>query len=95
MLLAALTGEDARLLLEVVMKTEGYEYESEFARKNFAEGKAEGRAESMRQMVAALCKAHGIGWDRARAAAIAARTATELEQLALSISAERRWPDEA
>ena len=43
--LASLTKRDARALLEVVMKTDGYQYKSEWMKQNFAEGEAKGRAE--------------------------------------------------
>ena len=97
--LASLSKKDARALLEVVMKTEGFEYKSEWMRQNFAEGraagKAEGKAEGLREIVAALCGAHGLGWSDARAALVSAMSVTELERLVVRISADRRWPDDA
>ncbi|MCZ7687696.1 MAG: DUF4351 domain-containing protein [Sandaracinaceae bacterium] len=38
-------GDAARAALEALMRSGGYEYQSEFARRYFDEGKAEGRAE--------------------------------------------------
>ncbi|MBX3250911.1 MAG: DUF4351 domain-containing protein, partial [Myxococcales bacterium] len=44
-LVRASLNEAARRALESFMETKGYEYQSEFARKYFGEGKAEGKAE--------------------------------------------------
>jgi hypothetical protein len=73
------------------MKTEGYEYQSEWMRQSFDEGKAEGKAEVVR----ALCEAHGLGWDALRASVVARLSGADLERLVVRISAERRWPEDA
>ncbi|MBI3181703.1 MAG: hypothetical protein HYZ28_06135 [Myxococcales bacterium] len=44
-LVFAFLGEDERKKLEEQMARQGYEYQSDFARRYFAEGRAEGRAE--------------------------------------------------
>ncbi len=46
-LVYAALNEAARRALEVLMSTGRYEYQSEFARKYFGEGKAEGKAEGL------------------------------------------------
>jgi len=105
--LDALSREDMKLLLEVVMKNEAFPYKSEFARENYergrtlgiaegtAEGVAKGRAEGLRAVLAALCREHGIAWTEIRAANAAALDAETLERLVVRVSAERRWPDDA
>jgi hypothetical protein len=65
------------------MKTDGYQYQSEWMKQNFAEGEAkEG-------------KAHGLGWSAARAENVACLSCEGLERLIVRISAERRWRDDA
>jgi hypothetical protein len=101
--LASLRPEDMRALLEVMMKTEGNPYVSEFARRNFeegkvegrVEGKAEGRVEGLRVAVEVLCRAHAIDWSARRASTVNALDLEALEQLLARISADRRWPDDA
>lgn len=97
--LASLRPEDMRALLEVMMKTEGNPYVSEFARRNFedgrVEGKAEGRVDGLRVAVEVLCRAHGIEWSARRASTVSALDLDALEQLLARISADRRWPDDA
>ena len=101
--LAALSSEDMRALLEVVMKNESFPYESEFARENYERGMAEGeakgvaagKAEGLRTVLIALCRAHGIEWTDARAANVTALDTDTLERLIVRVSAERRWPDDA
>ncbi len=68
------------------MKTDGYQYQSEWMKQNFAEGEAKGRAEG---------KAHGLGRSAARAENVACLSCEDLERLIVRISAERRWPDDA
>ena len=70
--LAALT-DAARTKLEEMMRPPGYEYQSDFARKYFGQGKAEGKAEGATEAkhdaVLAILAARGIGLtddDRAR-----------------------------
>ncbi len=85
------------------MKTDGNPYVSEFARRNFedgklegkAEGKAEGRLEGLRVAVEVLCRAHGVEWDARRASVVSALDVEALEQLLARVSADRRWPDDA
>ncbi len=43
----AALGDAARTALEELMRTEGYEYQSDFARRYRAEGRAEGRAQAL------------------------------------------------
>jgi flagellar biosynthesis/type III secretory pathway protein FliH len=52
-------GEQARLELETFMQTKR-EYTSDFARKYFAEGKAEGIAEGERSALLAVLRARGF-----------------------------------
>lgn len=100
--LASLSVEDQRVLLEVVMKPDGYP-RSEFGRQQYdkgwaeglAEGKAEGKAEGLRAVLVTVCRQHGIDWTDARAANIAALDAETLEGLLVRLIAERRWPDDA
>lgn len=96
--LASMSVEDQRLLLEVVMKPDGYP-RSEFGRQNYdkgwAEGLAEGKAEGVRAVLATLCREHGIPWTDARAANVAALDEATLERLIVRVIAERRWPDDA
>ncbi|MDQ3037695.1 MAG: hypothetical protein M3Y87_35205 [Myxococcota bacterium] len=82
-------GDHAREIAEALMKTEGYEYRSDFARSYVAQGRAEG----LRAGVRLLCDALELGWSDARERAIAALDAAELEALAARITRERCWPD--
>ena len=105
--LDALSREDMRVLLEVVMKNETFPYKSEFARENYergrtlgiaegkAEGIAEGKAEGLRAVLVALCREHGIAWTQSREANVSALDADTLERLVVRVIAERRWPDDA
>ena len=72
--------------VENLMKTAGYEYRSDFARKYYgqgkAEGKAEGIAEGMRKAVVALLAARGIAVTEAERAQIdECGDATKLEAM--------------
>ena len=51
-------NEVARKALEMMMK--GYEYQSDFAKKYFAEGRAEGRAEEAARAVLTTLRVRGI-----------------------------------
>ena len=93
--LASLTDENARALLEVVMKTEGYQYRSVFARQNFADGKAEGKAEGRVEVVRALSEALGLGWSAARAELVSRQSPEQLDRLVARLGTDRRWPDDA
>ncbi|MBI3181705.1 MAG: hypothetical protein HYZ28_06145 [Myxococcales bacterium] len=64
-LVFAFLGEDKRKKLEEQMARQGYEYQSDFARRYFAEGRAEGRAEGKAEgkadgLRAALLKVLGV-----------------------------------
>ncbi|MEZ4385520.1 MAG: hypothetical protein R3A79_29610 [Nannocystaceae bacterium] len=61
----ALLGSAAKSALEQLMATAGYEYQSDFARKYFAEGKAEGQAEVLLKLLELKGFALGAE-DRAR-----------------------------
>ncbi|MBN8612069.1 MAG: hypothetical protein J0L92_15855 [Deltaproteobacteria bacterium] len=97
--LASLSRDDMRVLLEVVMKSESFPYKSEFARENYergrAEGVAEGKAEGLIAVLVTLCREHGIPWTESRAANVAALDADTLERLVVRVIGERRWPDDA
>lgn len=47
-------GQEARRILEAVMYIEGYEYQSDFARKYVAEGRKEGREEGRKEGLEAM-----------------------------------------
>lgn len=51
-------NEAARWSLEAMMK--GYEYQSDFAKKYVAQGRAEGRAEEAARMLLTVLRARGI-----------------------------------
>ena len=63
-LVVAALSEAARRSLEALMQPEGYEYQSDFARKYFgngkAEGKAEGEAKGKRDMLLLLFERAGV-----------------------------------
>ncbi|MBI3181707.1 MAG: hypothetical protein HYZ28_06155 [Myxococcales bacterium] len=59
-LVLAFLSEDARKNLEDQMAREGYEYQSDFARRYFAEGKAEGKAEGLRAALVKVLEVRGF-----------------------------------
>ncbi|MEZ4451700.1 MAG: hypothetical protein R3B09_19695 [Nannocystaceae bacterium] len=65
-------GEVARTALEKIMQTGRYEFQSDFARKYFAEGEAKGKTEGKAEVLLDLLKHRGIvitDEDRRRVAA--------------------------
>jgi hypothetical protein len=56
----ALLGSAAKSALEQLMATAGYEYQSDFARKYFAEGKAEGKTEGQAEVLLKLLELKGF-----------------------------------
>ncbi len=53
-------GEVARAALEMLMNKANYEYQSDFARKYFSEGKAEGQAQGQAQLLLKLLRFKGF-----------------------------------
>ena len=82
----------ARAVLEAKMKAQGYEYQSDFARKYVAEGLAKGREEGLRAAVRLACEVLGLGWSAERERDVAALDAARLEALCEAIKRDRRWP---
>jgi hypothetical protein len=76
--LAVLPGT-ARDLLEAILKTRTREYKSDFARRYYGEGKAEGLAEGRVDSVLEVLSARGIDVPEAARARI--NECTDLEQL--------------
>jgi len=59
-LVLASVDEAARAILEALMASGNYEYQSDFARRYVAEGKAEGRAEGGAHAILAVLAARGL-----------------------------------
>jgi hypothetical protein len=59
-LIMAAMSDAARAALEELMRTEPYEYQSEFARRHQAEGNAEGKIEATAQAVLSVLDARGL-----------------------------------
>ena len=57
-----------------------------------AEGKAEGRTETLRKAVGGVCEVLGIELDDHRRQALRAMSDTELDALFDALIRERRWP---
>lgn len=88
-------NKNARKILEAMMKAQGYEYQSDFARKYVAEGRREGREEglaALRATLRTLCEALDLGWSDEREEQIARLELPELKALAERLARERRWP---
>ncbi len=56
----ALLGEVARTALEQMMRIPNYEYQSDFARKYYSEGKAEGKAQGRAELFLKLLRLRGF-----------------------------------
>ncbi|MDI1482106.1 hypothetical protein [Polyangium sp. y55x31] len=75
----ASVNEAARRALEAMMK--GYEYQSEFARKYFSQGQAEGRAEEAARSLLTVLRVRGISVpDAVRETILAQRDPEHLER---------------
>jgi hypothetical protein len=92
-------NENAREILEAMMKAHGYEYQSDFARKYVAQGREEGREEGRAEGLAAvrttlrtMCGVLDLGWSAEREEQIAHLGIPELEALVARLARERRWP---
>jgi hypothetical protein len=100
-------SENAREILEAMMKAHGYEYQSDFARKYVAQGREEGREEgraegleeglakglaAVRTTLRTMCGVLDLGWSAEREEQIAHLGLPELEALATRLARERRWP---
>lgn len=86
---SASLGEVARAALEDLVNTGKYEYpQSEFAKKHYAKGRAEG----VRGGIVDLCTLLTIDLTAERAAAVAAMTLPELDALWAALVRDRRWP---
>jgi hypothetical protein len=89
-------NELARRIVEARMRIEGYEYQSDFARRYLAlgkaEGRAEGKAEGKAEAIRVLCDVVGIDWSDERARHVAALDGDDLRSLFEHITRERRWP---
>jgi hypothetical protein len=59
-LVMASLDEAARHALEELMNTGGYQYQSEFARKHYAHGMAEGEAKGEAKAILEVLKARGL-----------------------------------
>jgi hypothetical protein len=53
-------SDAARAALEELMRTEGYEYQSEFARKHQAEGREQGKLEEAARAVLSVLDTRGL-----------------------------------
>lgn len=85
----ALLGKVARAALEQIMQSKNYEYQSDFVRKYFyggkAEGRSEGRAEGKAELVLKLLRRKGFPVD----AAVEARVTACHDDILLDTWAER------
>lgn len=91
-LVLASIDELARIALEAEMKTEGWVWQSDFAKHWVGVGREEGREEGERRAVRLLCLAMGVPWTEERAAQVARATLDELDALVETLGRERRWP---
>ncbi|MFO0680636.1 MAG: hypothetical protein U0234_01230 [Sandaracinus sp.] len=91
-LVLASIDELARIALEAEMKTEGWVWQSDFAKHWVGVGREEGREEGERRAVRLLCLAVGVPWTEERAAQVARATLDELDALVEALGRERRWP---
>jgi hypothetical protein len=78
-LVFASVNEAARAILEALMASGNYEYQSDFARRYVAQGKAEGRAEGRAYAILAVLAARGLDVPEDARARITA--CTDLAQL--------------
>jgi hypothetical protein len=91
----------ARIALEAEMKTEGWVWQSDFAKhwvgvgeaQGLERGREEGREEGERRAVRLLCSALSIEWTDARAAYVRGASLVELDTLVDALARERRWPE--
>ena len=74
-------GEVARAALELLMNPATYQFQSDFARKYIAMGKAEGKAEGQAQMLLKLLRVKGFTVAPELAARV--ESCQDLEQLDL------------
>ena len=57
------------------------------------ERREEGRDEGARHLIRTLCAAIGVEWSDARERAVATMSLVEIDRLAATLAATRRWPD--
>jgi hypothetical protein len=71
----------ARVAVEALMESQGYEYQSEFARKYFADGKADGKAEGKAQAIVVVLRKRGVPLNtEAEARILACRDSATLDR---------------
>jgi hypothetical protein len=86
-LLRATLDEAARRVLEQEMLSRNHEYQSDFARRYFGEGRQQGRLEEARELLLCVAARHALADDELAARVVACDDRELLRELTLALAA--------